>query len=57
KNFNDINKFWNKYKNPLEPIFKKSYDSFLKINNQKLGISSYNKMVSLVIFDLKNDIE
>lgn len=57
KNFNDINKFWNKYKNPLEPVFKKSYDSFLKINNQKLGISSYNKMVSLVIFDLKNDVE
>jgi len=56
KNFNDINEFWKKYQNPFEPIFKKTYDKFLKINNQKSGIESYNEMVSLVIFDLKNDI-
>ena len=56
KNFNDINEFWKKYQNPFEPIFKKTYDKFLKINNQKSGIASYNEMVSLVIFDLKNDI-
>ena len=57
KNLNDINKFWDKYQNPFEPIFKRSYDSFLKLNNQKRGISSYNEMVTLVIFDFKNDIE
>lgn len=57
KNFNAINKFWSNYKNPFEPFFKKTYDIFLKINNQKSGIKSYNEMVSLVVFDLKNDIE
>ncbi len=57
KNLNDINKFWKKYQNPFEPIFKRSYDGFLKLNNQKRGISSYNEMVTLVIFDFKNDIE
>jgi len=57
KNFNDINKFWDKYQNPLEPFFKNTYDTFLKFNNQKSGIISYNEMVALVVFDLKNDIE
>ena len=57
KNFNAINKFWSNYKNPFEPFFKKTYDIFLKINSQKSGIKSYNEMVSLVVFDLKNDIE
>ena len=57
KNFKSINTFWEKYQNPFEPIFKKFYDRFLKINNQKLGVLSYNEMVSLVIFDLKNAIQ
>ena len=37
------------YKNPLEPLFKKFYDNFLKINNQPKGIKSYNSVVNLIV--------
>ena len=37
------------YKNPLEPLFKKFYDKFLKINNQPKGIKSYNSVVNLIV--------
>ena len=57
KNFNESDQFWIKYQNPIEPIFKKIYDRFLKINNQKSGIKSYSEMVSLLVFDLKKHID
>ncbi len=40
---------WKKYDNPLEPYFKRIYDLFLKANNQKHGIKSYGRMVSLLM--------
>ena len=49
KNSYESRVFWNTYKNPLEPLFKKSYNSFLKANHQKEGIKSYNAMVNLLI--------
>lgn len=49
KNFQELSKFWNLYQNPFEPIFKKSYDTYLKANGQKQGIKSYNAMVAFVI--------
>ena len=49
KNFEEVNDFWKKYKNPFEVIFDKTYDSYLKANGQKSGIKSYNEMVGLVI--------
>ena len=49
KNIYESRVFWNTYKNPLEPLFKKSYNSFLKANHQKEGIKSYNAMVNLLI--------
>lgn len=52
-NFKASSAFWQKHKNPLEPLFKKSYDNYLKINNQKLGIQSYNAVVSLLITHFK----
>lgn len=57
KNFYEISNFWEKYKNPFEPFFKSIYDNFLKINNQKLGIKSYNKVVLLIVFEIKKNID
>ena len=57
KNFNESDQFWSKYQNPIEPFFKKIYDRFLKINNQKSGIKSYSEVVSLLIFDIKKHID
>jgi hypothetical protein len=49
KNIRNINRFWLDYENPFKPIFKKTYDGYLKANGQKSGIVSYNEMVGLVI--------
>ena len=49
KNINEANKQLEQYKNPLEPFFKKFYGYFLKANNQKEGIKSYNMVISLLI--------
>ena len=54
KNFAESEDFWKGYKNPLEPYFKKSYDTYLKANGQKSGIKTYNQMVAFLIsFDLE----
>lgn len=52
-NFEVSSAFWRKHKNPLEPYFKKSYDHYLKANNQTQGIQSYNAVVSLLIAHFK----
>lgn len=49
KNLKETEDFWKDYENPLEPIFKIFYDNFLKANQQKDGLKSYNKMVDLLI--------
>lgn len=49
ENFNELNDFWKKYENPLEPLFKSVFNTFLKANNQKEGIKSYNSVVGLMI--------
>jgi hypothetical protein len=41
--------FWESYQNWSEKYFKTFYDSFLKANQQKDGIKSYNKMLVLLI--------
>lgn len=41
--------FWDSYKNVTDSFFKVFYSNFLKINNQKEGIHSYNKFVDLLI--------
>ncbi len=48
-NFQEMSLFWNQYENPLEPVFKSIFNSFLKANNQAQGIQSYNAVVSLLI--------
>ena len=49
KNLQESSTFWEKYENPLEPLFKKSYGTYLKVNKQKAGIKSYDYMVDLLI--------
>lgn len=48
-NFQEMAIFWEAYENPLEPVFKSIFNSFLKANNQSQGIKSYNAVVSLLI--------
>jgi hypothetical protein len=54
-NLFEISQFWMYYKNPLEPIIKKGYDSYLKANGQSRGIKSYNDMVGLVVAYLEKE--
>ncbi|TAI49323.1 DUF3810 domain-containing protein [Flagellimonas allohymeniacidonis] len=49
ENFREVNRFWEKYENPLEPVFKSIFNTFLKANNQEEGIQSYNSVVGLLI--------
>ncbi|SDH71008.1 DUF3810 domain-containing protein [Myroides phaeus] len=49
ENINENTIFWNSYKNITDSFFKLFYSNFLKINNQKEGIHSYNKFVDLLI--------
>ena len=48
-NFQEMSNFWNSYENPMEPVFKSIFNSFLKANNQSQGIKSYNAVVSLLV--------
>lgn len=49
KNYDENRQFWINYENPLEPLFKKFYGGFLKVNNQSKGIESYNYVVALFV--------
>lgn len=57
KNYNEVRDFWDAHKNPLKPVFKFTFDQFLKANNQSDGILSYSYVVSLLVnYDKKNAI-
>lgn len=49
KNYQEMADFWHSYENPLEPIFKSIFSTFLKANSQSEGIQSYNAVISLLI--------
>ncbi len=49
ENYAEINRFWRKYENVTEPLFKSVFNAFLKANNQKEGIKSYNRVVGLLV--------
>ncbi|CAI8347806.1 MAG: Uncharacterised protein [Flavobacterium sp. SCGC AAA160-P02] len=55
KDFTASSAFWEKYKNPIEPIIKKGYNAYLKSNNQREGINSYNYVVDLLISHFKKN--
>ena len=49
KNYREVNEFWESYQNPLEPIFKGTYDKYLKANNQPHGLDTYSYVVALLV--------
>jgi len=49
KNYQEVKDFWEAYKNPIEPIFEKTFDNFLKANNQSAGMKSYSYVVALLV--------
>ncbi len=48
-NYKEVSTFWDKHKNISEPVFKKTYNTFLKANNQSKGIESYSYVVALYV--------
>ncbi len=49
--------FWDNYKTITDSIFQFFYNNFLKINNQKEGLQSYNRFVDLLLqYDTKSAI-
>ncbi|GLB49891.1 DUF3810 domain-containing protein [Neptunitalea lumnitzerae] len=48
-NYMEVAKFWSQYQNKAEPVFKSTYNTFLKANKQKEGIKSYNYVISLLV--------
>jgi hypothetical protein len=49
KDYEELSEFWRDYENPLEPVFKMTFNTFLKANNQAEGIRSYNLVVALLV--------
>jgi signal transduction histidine kinase len=49
KNYQEVQEFWLGYENPLEPLFKTTFDNFLKVNNQSGGMKSYSYVVALLV--------
>ncbi|MEP0262362.1 DUF3810 domain-containing protein [Dokdonia sp.] len=48
-NYRLSREFWDGMDNPLEPVFKLFYSSYLKANNQPAGMKSYSYMVALLV--------
>jgi len=49
KDLKNTRKYWQQFKNPIEPLIDKGYNSYLKANNQTSGIQSYSYVVDLLI--------
>ncbi|MDO7170585.1 DUF3810 domain-containing protein [Mariniflexile sp. AS56] len=48
-NYKEAREFWDRYQNPLEPILKITYSSYLKANKQAKGMESYSYVVALFV--------
>jgi len=49
KNYQEVRDFWDNHQNPIEPLFKSTYNKFLKANNQSEGMKSYSYVVALLV--------
>lgn len=49
KNYQEVRAFWESRKNPIEPFFQSTYNSFLIANNQTDGMKSYSYVVALLV--------
>ncbi|WP_176763448.1 DUF3810 domain-containing protein [Salinimicrobium catena] len=48
-NYREVREFWERHKNPMEPVFMYTYNSFLQANNQPEGMKSYSYVVALLV--------
>lgn len=48
-NYKEARDFWDSYENPMEPLFKMTYSSYLKANKQAKGMESYSYVVALFV--------
>jgi hypothetical protein len=55
KDYRDSYLHWKQFDNPIEPYFKKGYNTYLKANNQSKGIKSYSYVVDLLIAYFKHN--
>ncbi|WP_445733727.1 DUF3810 domain-containing protein [Mariniflexile sp.] len=53
-NYKEARDFWDAHDNPLEPVFKMTYSSFLKANKQTKGMDSYSYVVALLVNYFEN---
>lgn len=49
KNYREVDEFWLKHRNPLEPLFQATYNRYLIVNNQAGGMKSYSYVVALLV--------
>ncbi|MBZ9628555.1 DUF3810 domain-containing protein [Psychroflexus sp. CAK1W] len=49
KNYKEVQEFWQAYTGPVELIMETVYGNFLKVNNQPLGMESYDYVVALLV--------
>lgn len=49
KNYEEARMFWRNHQNILEPLFKLTFNTYLKANSQSDGIKSYNYVVALLV--------
>ncbi len=48
-NYREVDEFWLKHQNPMEPVFKATYNRYLIANNQSDGMKSYSYVVALLV--------
>ena len=49
ENYRELQEFWLDYQNPIEPMLKLMYGSYLNLNNQPEGMDSYSYVVALLV--------
>ena len=49
ENYREVDVFWQQHTNPLEPVFKATYNRYLIANNQADGMKSYSYVVALLV--------
>lgn len=49
ENMKESDLFWDDYDSPIEIVFKKFYDNYLKLNQQKDGLKTYTQFIGLLV--------
>ncbi len=49
KDYHVLRRFYDQFRNPVDPLMSDMYDRYLKANRQEMGIHSYNEVVGLLI--------